>query len=139
MATEIHERTGKETRTVTLGHLQRGGQPIPYDRLIALRFGAAAVRQIEIGELGVMVSLDPPAVRAVPLERAASRMKSVPLEADVVVTARDPRHLPRQVVVCPGSSTSAAGTERGAGQRRVGGASCQGQAQGAAWNAARNW
>ncbi|MDE2852426.1 MAG: ATP-dependent 6-phosphofructokinase [Acidobacteriota bacterium] len=89
VATQIHERTGKETRTVTLGHLQRGGQPIPYDRLIALRFGAAAVRQIEEGEFGVMVSLDPPTVRAVPLELAVSRMKSVPLEADVVATARD--------------------------------------------------
>ena len=89
VATQIHERTGKETRTVTLGHLQRGGQPIPYDRLIALRFGAAAVRQIEVGEFGVMVSLDPPNVRAVPLELAVSRMKSVPLEADVVATARD--------------------------------------------------
>ncbi len=89
VAAEIHERTGKETRTVTLGHLQRGGQPIPYDRLIALRFGAAAVRQIEQGEFGVMVSLDPPTVRAVPLELAVSRMKSVPLEADVVATARD--------------------------------------------------
>ena len=89
VAAEIEERTGKETRTVTLGHLQRGGQPIPYDRLIALRFGAAAVRQIEMGEFGVMVSLDPPTVRAVPLELAVSRMKSVPLEADVVATARD--------------------------------------------------
>ena len=89
VATEIHERTGKETRTVTLGHLQRGGQPIPYDRLIALRFGAAAVRQIEEGEFGVMVSLEPPTVRAVPLELVVSRMKSVPLEADVVATARD--------------------------------------------------
>ena len=89
VAAEIQERTGKETRTVTLGHLQRGGQPIPYDRLIALRFGAAAVRQIEMGEFGVMVSLDPPTVRAVPLELAVSRMKSVPLEADVVATARD--------------------------------------------------
>ena len=89
VAAEIQERAGKETRTVTLGHLQRGGQPIPYDRLIALRFGAAAVRQIEMGEFGVMVSLDPPTVRAVPLELAVSRMKSVPLEADVVATARD--------------------------------------------------
>ena len=89
VATEIHERTGKETRTLTLGHLQRGGQPNAYDRLIALRFGAAAVRQIERGEFGVMVALDPPDVRAVPLELAVSRMKSVPLEADVVATARD--------------------------------------------------
>lgn len=89
VADAIHKGTGKEVRTVTLGHLQRGGQPIPYDRLIALRFGAAAVRQIEEGQFGVMVALDPPTVRAVPLELAVSRMKSVPLEADVVATARD--------------------------------------------------
>ncbi len=89
VAAQIEERTGKETRTVTLGHLQRGGQPIAYDRLIALRFGAAAVRKIEQGEFGVMVALEPPNVRTVPLELAASRMKSVPLEADVVATARD--------------------------------------------------
>jgi len=72
-----------------LDRRQRDGQPISYDGLSALRFGAAAVRQSEEGEFGVMVSLDPPTVRAVPLELAVSRMKSVPLEADVVATARD--------------------------------------------------
>jgi len=89
VAAEITERTGKETRTVVLGHIQRGGRPTTFDRLIALRFGAAAVRMVEEGRSGVMVALDPPTVRAVPLSEATSRMKSVPLDSDTVLTARD--------------------------------------------------
>ncbi len=89
LAAEIEERTGKESRTVVLGHLQRGGRPTPRDRLLALRFGAAAVRAIEAGDFGVMVSLDPPDVLTVPLERAISRLKTVPLDGDTILTARD--------------------------------------------------
>jgi 6-phosphofructokinase 1 len=89
VAREIQERTGKETRTVVLGHIQRGGRPTTFDRLLALRFGAAAVRLIEEGTFNHMVALDPPVVRAVPLEEATSRMKTVPLDSDTVLTARD--------------------------------------------------
>ncbi|MEE4272401.1 MAG: 6-phosphofructokinase [Thermoanaerobaculales bacterium] len=89
VAAEIHERTGKETRTVVLGHIQRGGRPTTFDRLLALRFGAAAVRLIEEGRFNHMVALDPPLVRAVPLEEATSRLKTVPLDCDTVMTARD--------------------------------------------------
>lgn len=89
VAKEIEHRTGKETRTVVLGHLQRGGQPTTFDRLLALRFGAAAVRLIEQGTFNHMVALDPPAVLAVPLEVATSRLKTVPLESDTMLTARD--------------------------------------------------
>jgi 6-phosphofructokinase 1 len=89
VAKEIEHRTGKETRTVVLGHLQRGGQPTTFDRLLALRFGAAAVRLIEQGIFNHMVALDPPAVLAVPLEVATSRLKTVPLESDTMLTARD--------------------------------------------------
>lgn len=85
----VSERTGKETRTVVLGHLQRGGTPTTFDRLIALRFGAAAIRMIEQERFDVMVALDPPNVRGVPLSSAIERMKSVPLDCDTVVTARD--------------------------------------------------
>ncbi|MFW6062682.1 MAG: 6-phosphofructokinase [Chloroflexota bacterium] len=81
--------TGQETRVVVLGHLQRGGSPTTRDRLLALRFGAAAVRALEEGQEGIMVALDPPTVRHVPLERATSRMKTVPLDHDLVLTARD--------------------------------------------------
>jgi len=86
---QIQEGTGKEARTVVLGHIQRGGRPTTFDRLLALRFGAAAVRLIEEGTFNHMVALDPPVVRAVPLEVATSRMKTVPLDSDTMLTARD--------------------------------------------------
>ena len=89
VAGDIQERTGKETRTVVLGHLQRGGGPTTFDRLLALRFGAAAVRMVAEETTNVMVALDPPTVRAVPLEVATERMKTVPLDCDTVLTARD--------------------------------------------------
>ncbi len=86
---ELQALTGKETRVVVLGHLLRGGSPTASDRLIALRFGAAAVRALEEGQSGVMVALDPPIVNYVPLEEATCRMKTVPLDCDTVLTARD--------------------------------------------------
>jgi 6-phosphofructokinase 1 len=89
VAEEIQERTGKETRSVVLGHLQRGGSPTTFDRLLAMRFGAAAVRMVADGNFGVMVALDPPTVNAVPLEVATERMKVVPGDCDTILTARD--------------------------------------------------
>ena len=89
VSSDLMELTGKETRTVVLGHLLRGGSPNAYDRLIALRFGAAAVRALHEGQSGIMVALDPPTVNYVPLEEATRRMKSVPLDCDTVLTARD--------------------------------------------------
>ncbi len=89
VAAALQTMTGKETRLVVLGHLLRGGSPTSSDRLIALRFGAAAVRALEEGQRGVMVALDPPTVKYVPLEEATRRMKTVPLDSDVLLTARD--------------------------------------------------
>lgn len=89
VAATLEELTGKEARVVVLGHLLRGGSPTAYDRLIALRFGAAAIRALDEGKDGVMVALDPPVVRYVPLDEATKRMKSVPLDSDVLMTARD--------------------------------------------------
>jgi phosphofructokinase-like protein len=89
VAASLHELTGQESRTVVLGHLLRGGTPTSFDRLIALRFGAAAVRALDQGQTECMVALDPPIVRYVPLEEATSRMRSVPLDSDTVLTARD--------------------------------------------------
>jgi len=89
LAAELEARTGKETRLVVLGHLLRGGSPTAFDRLTALRFGAAAVRALADGMHGVMVALDPPNVRYVPLEKVAKRTKTVPLDSDVIRTARD--------------------------------------------------
>jgi len=89
IAEQITERTGVETRSLVLGHLQRGGTPTAYDRLIALRFGAAAVRMADQGQFGTMVALHPPNVRAVPLEEAIQQLKVVPVDGDIVRTARD--------------------------------------------------
>jgi 6-phosphofructokinase 1 len=89
VAQEIERRTGKETRSLVLGHLQRGGQPTAFDRLLSLRFGAAAVRLAEEGRWGTMVAYDPPDMVAVPLESAVASLKRVPLDGDIVRTARE--------------------------------------------------
>jgi ATP-dependent phosphofructokinase / diphosphate-dependent phosphofructokinase len=89
VAHDLQELTGKETRAVVLGHLLRGGSPTSFDRLIALRFGAAAVRALVEGQSGVMVALDPPTVRYVPLKKVAGRMKRVPLDCDTILTGRE--------------------------------------------------
>ena len=72
VAEALEELTGQDTRVVVLGHLQRGGSPTTRDRLLALRFGAAAVRALEAGESGIMVALDPPGVRYVLWPKRAS-------------------------------------------------------------------
>jgi ATP-dependent phosphofructokinase / diphosphate-dependent phosphofructokinase len=89
VARGLEQLTGKEARTVVLGHLLRGGSPTAFDRLLGLRFGAAAVRALEDGQSGVMVALDPPNVYYVPIHEATSRLKSVPLDSDTMLTARD--------------------------------------------------
>jgi phosphofructokinase-like protein len=89
VAHELEALTGKETRVVVLGHLLRGGTPTASDRLLGLRFGAAAVRALAEGCAGIMVALDPPNVNYVPLGEATHRMKSVPVDCDTMRTARD--------------------------------------------------
>jgi ATP-dependent phosphofructokinase / diphosphate-dependent phosphofructokinase len=89
VAAQIQQLTGKETRAVVLGHLQRGGCPTTFDRLIALRFGAAAVRMVAEGRFGVMVALAPPEVRAVPLSEVLGRNRAVPPDCDTILTARE--------------------------------------------------
>ena len=89
VAKALQERTGKDTRVVVLGHLLRGGSPTAFDRLAALRFGAAAVRALDEGLSGVMVALAFPNVNYVPLQDVAGRMKAVPLDGDTLQTARD--------------------------------------------------
>jgi 6-phosphofructokinase 1 len=89
VAAEITRRTGKETRSLVLGHLQRGGSPTAFDRLVALRFGAAAVRFIAEGKRNVMVAFRPPEMVTVPLADAVTGIKRVPLDGDTVLTCRD--------------------------------------------------
>jgi len=89
VAVELGARTGKETRSIVLGHLQRGGGPTTYDRLLALRFGAAAVRFLLDGETSGVVALQGTRVGLASMELATSGIKSVPLESDTVITARE--------------------------------------------------
>jgi len=89
VASTIKHHTGKETRTLVLGHLQRGGSPTTYDRLLALRFGAAAVRAIADRAFGIMVGLNGPDITRIPLEHVVGRAKNVPLESDTIRTARE--------------------------------------------------
>jgi len=88
VAEQLHEKTGKETRAVVLGHLLRGGSPTSLDRLLGLNFGAAAVRALAEGRKGVMVALNPPRIDYVPLEAAVSKQKLVPIDGNAVITAR---------------------------------------------------
>jgi 6-phosphofructokinase 1 len=89
VARTIGHQTGKEVRTLVLGHLQRGGSPTTYDRLLALRFGAAAVRAIADGCFGIMVGLNGPDITRVSLEEVVGRSKNVPLDSDTIITARE--------------------------------------------------
>ena len=89
IARQLQELTGKDVRCTVLGHLLRGGSPTATDRLISLRFGAAAVRALDEGASGIMVALDPPTVQYVPIEEVAGHMKRVPLDCDTILTARD--------------------------------------------------
>jgi ATP-dependent phosphofructokinase / diphosphate-dependent phosphofructokinase len=88
LAEEIERRSGKETRTLTLGHIQRGGSPVPFDRNLALRFGAAAVQAVERGNFGCMVALQGKSVRSVALGDAVTHIKRVAVDGEMVSTAK---------------------------------------------------
>lgn len=80
VATEIAERTGFDTRLTVLGHIQRGGEPTPTDRILGSRFGVAAVDAVSEGKSRVMTALRGERVRTVPLEDVAGKVKHVPKE-----------------------------------------------------------
>ncbi|HYD52372.1 MAG TPA: ATP-dependent 6-phosphofructokinase [Gemmatimonadaceae bacterium] len=88
IAREVQRITGKETRSLVLGHLQRGGMPTGYDRLLATRFGGAAVRAIAEEKWGHMVALQSPHIVFIPIEEALAETKRVDPKHDVVATAR---------------------------------------------------
>jgi 6-phosphofructokinase 1 len=89
VAEEIANRTGIETRSLVLGHLQRGGAPSAHDRVLALRYGAEAVRLAAAGEWGRMVSWQPPRMTSLPIRDALGLGHRVPLDDDALATARD--------------------------------------------------
>ncbi len=87
VANEISKRTSFETRVTVLGHLQRGGSPCPFDRLLATRYGAHAVELIAQKKFGQMVSYQPPIITSVPIEEAISKLKLVEPEGELVKIA----------------------------------------------------
>ena len=80
VAHEIAERTGFDTRVTVLGHVQRGGTPLPSDRILGSRFGVAAVEALRNGHTDVMTALRGEEVVLVPLEEVAGKAKRVPAE-----------------------------------------------------------
>ncbi|HSH13209.1 MAG TPA: 6-phosphofructokinase, partial [Desulfurivibrionaceae bacterium] len=89
VADRIRSTANKDTRAMVLGHLQRGGSPTTFDRLLALRFGAAAVRMAEQEQFDQMVALVNGEMAAVPLAEAIKQRKMVPLDSDKILTARE--------------------------------------------------
>ena len=85
---ELTRLTGKETRHVVLGHLQRGGAPTAFDRTLATRFGGKAVELVLRGQFGKMVANHPPELVPIPLGEVVGRTKLVPLDYDLLQTAR---------------------------------------------------
>jgi 6-phosphofructokinase 1 len=86
---DLERVTGKECRCVVLGHLQRGGRPNAFDRMLATNYGACAVRALADGKRDVMVALQASDVVTVPIDEAIAKVKTVPAEGQLVRTARD--------------------------------------------------
>ena len=88
VATQIEELTGKETRSCTLGHLQRGGGPTALDRILGIRFGVMAVKLASEGDFGKMVSYQAYHVSSVPIKEAVHKIRTVDPEGEVVNAAK---------------------------------------------------
>ncbi|MGE3704685.1 MAG: 6-phosphofructokinase [Vicinamibacterales bacterium] len=88
VAEALQRMTGKETRSVVLGHLQRGGAPTSFDRVLASRFGGKAVELVQRKQFGVMVAFAPPDIVARPLADIVGKTRTVPPNFDLVATAK---------------------------------------------------
>ena len=88
LGAQIEKLTGIETRTVAMGHLQRGGPPTPFDRVLATRLGTRAVDMIENREFGYMVGVRGDSLIKVPLEEVAKGPRTVPLDDPLIEAAR---------------------------------------------------
>jgi len=87
LATEIEARTGHEARTTVLGHVQRGGSPTSFDRVLATRFGLNAIEAVKDGDWGTMVALQGTDIVRIPLEAATGVLKTVPIERYIEASA----------------------------------------------------
>jgi 6-phosphofructokinase 1 len=85
VAAQVRRMCHADVRVTVLGHLQRGGSPTAFDRLLATRFGAMAVHMIAQGEVGHMVALREGHMTAVPISDAVSRQQQVPLDSDLLL------------------------------------------------------
>ncbi len=88
VAARLQELTGKDTRSTTLGHLQRGGAPTSFDRILGMRFGVMAVKLAEEQAFGRMVSYQAYHVDSVPIEEAVNKLRLVEPDGEVVEAAR---------------------------------------------------
>ena len=89
IADELGKATGHEIRVAVPGHFQRGGSPCPYDRVLCTRFGAAAARLIKNRQYGFMVALKEQRIVPVPLAEVAGKLKTVPVDCEMIQAARD--------------------------------------------------
>lgn len=89
LASKIEEQTGIETRAVVMGHLQRGGTPTPFDRILATRLGTRAIDMVIEGHYGCMVGVQADDLVEVPLVEVARGQRTVPLDAPLIKSARD--------------------------------------------------
>ncbi|NLJ75811.1 MAG: 6-phosphofructokinase [Peptococcaceae bacterium] len=96
VARQIEDETGMESRSIVLGHLQRGGMPTAFDRILATRYGAGAVNLVMEGRFGEMVCLRTPNIESVPLAEAVGEIRMVPIDNDMV-------HAARHVGICLGN------------------------------------
>lgn len=89
LAHQLEEETGQEIRVCIPGHIQRGGSPCPYDRVLSTRFGAAAASLIVEQKYGFMVALKGNDIVPIPLEEVAGRLKTVPVDHEMITAGRD--------------------------------------------------
>lgn len=89
VAAELEELTGRETRSIMLGHLLRGGAPVGFDRILASRFGTAAARAIAQGEFSTMVAYKGDRVELVPLDTGAGKNRFIGTDSEFLLAARE--------------------------------------------------
>ncbi len=88
IADKIQKKTGKEVRVTVPGHMQRGGTPCAYDRVLSSRLGATAAQMIAKEEYGSMVAIDDRVITSVPLKDVAGKLKTIDPKSDIIAEAR---------------------------------------------------
>jgi len=88
IADKILQKTGKEVRVTVPGHMQRGGTPCAYDRVLSSRLGATAALMISRGEFGNMVAIHDRVITSIPLKEVAGKLKTIDPKSDIITEAR---------------------------------------------------